>query len=183
MGCDMKLTLIVLALLPLTAGAALACIPAPITQSSISHGEACSVIFRSPEVQIGSGTAERLTERTFRQFITTGICGGESIVVYYDCTENRGVWLGGQYEFMSDFRPEPKQRIPRNVIYHGPADYFVDQVEPELAPSYDIDAIYAKAATLPWIEQMGRISSPAIKVEGRSFYLGCGCKLKTKPAP
>ncbi len=178
----MKRTLAISALLSLSAGAALACTPAPITQSTIERGEACSVSYSSPEQQIRSSLAERLTDRIVRQFISTGVCEGESIVVYYDCTENRGVWLGGGYEFMGDFRPEPKQRIPQNVVYPGPADYFAAQVEPELAPAYDIDAIHAKAAALPWIKQLGKISSPAIRIEGKSFYMGCGCALKTKPA-
>lgn len=179
----MKLIFIALGFLPLATGAALACTPVSGTQSTITHGDACSVTHNAPEQQIGSGGAERLTDRIVRQFISTGSCGGESIVVYYDCGENRGVWLGGQYEFMGNFQPEPKQRIPRNVVYPGPADYFTGQVEPELARAYDIDAIHAKAAALPWIKQLGRINGPAIKVEGKSFYMGCACALKTKPAP
>ena len=36
----------------------------------------------------------------------------------------------------------------------------------------------AKADTLPWIAQKGRISTPSVTVEGKSFDLSCGCKMR-----
>ncbi|RCW88648.1 hypothetical protein [Paracoccus lutimaris] len=180
----MKLPLTSLVLLPLSAGAALACSAVEVTKSTVTRGEGCSVAYSSAKLSIASYPVERLSPHVLRQVVTKGACIGEQIVFYYDCAQGRGVWLGGEFSTMGVFSPEPPKKSASYVppaMSPGPAAYFAENLEPTFAPGYDIDAIHTKAAALPWITQTGRISTPKVTVEGKPFNLACGCKLKSAP--
>lgn len=179
----MKRFFVFLCLAALPPVAAQACSSVEVTTVSTTRGDACELGYNSPRLSIGSGPATRLSEQIVRQFVTKGACKGEQIVFYYDCAQGRGVWLGGDYSAMGAFSPEPQKPTPGTPIAMsaGPANYFADTVEPQFAPAYSIDAIWQKAQTLNWIPQKGRISTPAVTVEGKSFNLACGCTLKAAP--
>lgn len=166
----------------LGAPAALACSPVEVKQSSITRGDACEMAYASPSQTVAAGPVTRLGRHIVRQFVTVGICNGEQIAVYYDCVEKRGVWLGGSYSMMGAFSPPTPFAADGAITLHaGPADYFADTEEPRLAPDYDIDAIAAKAAALPWIAQQGALRQSRITVEGKPFDLSCGCRLPVAP--
>lgn len=178
----MKLVLSISALMVLGAGAALACSVMEVKTATTTRGEACSVAYSAPNLSVASGPAELVSPQVLRQYVTKGVCTGEEIVFYYDCAQGRGVWLGGEYSAMGMFSPDPAKTAakgqPPLAMSSGPAAYFAENLGPAFAPGYDIDAIAAKADTLPWIAQKGRISTPSVTVEGKSFDLSCGCKMR-----
>ncbi|WP_148043675.1 hypothetical protein [Paracoccus methylarcula] len=154
-----------------------ACTSIEVESPRIERGEGCSVSYHSPELSVSAQPARRLTDRFVRQFITVGSCVGEEIVVYYDCQDQKGVWLGGEFELMGLFSPVPHSGPGLAETSSGPADYFVRHEEPMPGPGLTIEALAEKARTLPWIAQSGRLNQSRITVEGKPFDLSCGCKL------
>lgn len=180
-GASMMKSALIFALTMLTAtGAALACSPSVVTETTVTRGESCRLSYASPDLFVSAGPAERVTDSIVRQFITAGACFGESIAVYYDCETSTGFWLSGDYDIMGMFLPDgvPVQEIPE--MSSGPVDYFVQKVEPQLLPDLTIDRLAEKAGTLSWLPQKERLRQSRIAVEGKNFDLSCGCRLSAQ---
>ncbi|TRW97347.1 hypothetical protein FNJ84_07455 [Paracoccus sp. M683] len=170
------------AVLALAGTGAEACSAIARESSGVERGEQCSVSHFSPKGDVFSGIAKKISPEVVRQTINTGTgCGGEQIVVYYDCASKEGVWMGGEFNQMGMFDPHPPAPADQAsyvpTMTPGPAAYFIDNEEGAFAPDYAPDALLAKAQSVGWMPQSGRVGTPFITVDGRRFNLACGCDL------
>lgn len=178
-----RLVVLTAVFLSLSEPAFATCSDVEFKEQKVMQGDRCAVGYLTPPsgYVVSSGVGK--VGEFVRQFVTSGMCKGEQIVFYYSCDTGRGLWLGGSYDADGGYRPDsnPLPGLTGRSGITGPALYFVEGTESDWLYSgkrMGVDDLYALARSYPWVAQSGLIAQPRVTVEGKTFDLSCGCRLK-----